>query len=170
MFILLCQNLLDTFLHFVYLICLLWLKKSLSVLLASLLPFTYSSFFTHLSLLPPVLLDSGSKIIPLQQIRISVTLLKSWRNNQGSSNNRQFYLISSESGSVSHSFVSNSLWPRLLWPARLLWSWNSPGKNTSVGFHFLLQGIFITQGLNLSLLHCREILYGLSHQGSLNFW
>ena len=44
--------------------------------------------------------------------------------------------------------------------------WDSPGKNTGVGCHFLLQGIFLTQGLNSSLLHCRQILYHLSHQGS----
>ena len=42
--------------------------------------------------------------------------------------------------------------------------WNSPGKNTGGGCHFLLQGIFPTQGLNPSLLHCRQILYHLSHQ------
>ena len=35
------------------------------------------------------------------------------------------------------------------------------------GFHFLLQRIFLTQGSNLGLLHCRQMLYGLSHQGSL---
>ena len=34
------------------------------------------------------------------------------------------------------------------------------------GCHFLLQGIFPTQGMNLGLLHCRQILYQLSHQGS----
>ena len=39
------------------------------------------------------------------------------------------------------------------------------GKNTGVGSYFLLQGIFLTQGLNLALLHCRQILYHLSHQG-----
>ena len=33
--------------------------------------------------------------------------------------------------------------------------WDSPGKNIGVGCHFLLQGIFLTQGLNLHLLHCR---------------
>ena len=43
---------------------------------------------------------------------------------------------------------------------------DSPGKNTGVGCHFLLQGIFLTQGLNLGLLYCRQILYRLSHQGS----
>ena len=35
-----------------------------------------------------------------------------------------------------------------------------------MGCHFLLWGIFPTQGLNLGLLHCRQILYHLSHQGS----
>ena len=46
-------------------------------------------------------------------------------------------------------------------------SWNFPGKNTGAGCHFLLQGIFPTQGSNLGLLHCRQTLYCLSHQGSL---
>ena len=39
-------------------------------------------------------------------------------------------------------------------------------KNTGVGSLSLLQGIFPTQGLNPGLLHCRQILYQLSHQGS----
>ena len=43
---------------------------------------------------------------------------------------------------------------------------NSPGNNTGVGCHALLQGIFPTQGLNPGLSHCRWILYQLSHQGS----
>ena len=43
---------------------------------------------------------------------------------------------------------------------------DSPGKNTGVGCHAILQGIFPTQGLNLGLLYCRWILYHLSHQGS----
>ena len=42
--------------------------------------------------------------------------------------------------------------------------WNSLGKNTGVGCHSLLQGIFPTQGSNLGLLHCRWILYCLNHQ------
>ena len=41
-----------------------------------------------------------------------------------------------------------------------------PGKNTGVGCYTLLQGIFPTQGSNPSLLHCRQILYHLNHQGS----
>ena len=48
-------------------------------------------------------------------------------------------------------------------PTRLLYSWDSPGKNTGVDSHSLLQGIFLTQ--NLSLLHCMQILYCLSHWG-----
>jgi len=44
--------------------------------------------------------------------------------------------------------------------------WNSPGQNTGVGSHYLLQGIFPTQGSNPGLPHCRQILYQLSHQGS----
>ena len=52
----------------------------------------------------------------------------------------------------SRSVVSDSLWPHRLQPARLLCPWNFPGKNTGVGCHFLLQGIFLTQGLNLHLL------------------
>ena len=53
-----------------------------------------------------------------------------------------------------------------LQPARLLCPWDSSGASTRVGCHFLLQGLFLTQGSNLSLLHCRQILYHLSHQGN----
>ena len=44
--------------------------------------------------------------------------------------------------------------------------WISPGKNTGVGYHSLLQVISLTQGSNPGLLHCRKILYHLIHQGS----
>ena len=44
--------------------------------------------------------------------------------------------------------------------------WDSPGMNTGVGCHALLQGIFLTLESNPGLLHCRQILYHLSHQGS----
>ena len=53
-----------------------------------------------------------------------------------------------------------------LWPTRLLCPWNPLGKNTGGGCHALLQEIFPTQGLNLDLPHCRQILYYPSHQGS----
>ena len=48
----------------------------------------------------------------------------------------------------------------------LLCPWDFPGENTGVGSHSLLQGIVPTQGLNPGLLHCKQILYLLSHQGS----
>ena len=43
---------------------------------------------------------------------------------------------------------------------------DSPGKNTGMGCHALLQGIFPTQRWNPGLLHCRWILHQLSYQGS----
>ena len=43
---------------------------------------------------------------------------------------------------------------------------DAPGKNTGVGCHALLQGIFPSEGLNPGLPHCRQIFYYLSHQGS----
>ena len=51
-------------------------------------------------------------------------------------------------------------------PQGLYSPWNSPGQNTGVGSHSLLQGIFPTQGLNLCLPRHRWILYQLSYQGS----
>ena len=48
--------------------------------------------------------------------------------------------------------------------------WNSPGQNTGVGSLSHLQGIFPTQGENPGLLHCRPILYQLSHKGSPSTW
>ena len=57
--------------------------------------------------------------------------------------------------------MSDSLRPRGLYSP-----WNSPDQNTGVGSLFLLQGLFPTQGLNSGLLHCRQILYQLSHKGS----
>ena len=45
--------------------------------------------------------------------------------------------------------------------------WSFSGKSAGVGCHFLLQRIFPTQGLNQGLLHCRQMLYHLSHRGSL---
>ena len=67
---------------------------------------------------------------------------------------------------VSCSVLSDSLWPHGLLPSRLLHRWDSPGKNSGVSCHFLLQGIFLTQGSNLGLPHCGQTLYHLSHRGS----
>ena len=69
-----------------------------------------------------------------------------------------------KSESVSLSVVSHSLQPSAVWPVRLLCLWDFPAKNTGVGCHALLQGIFLTQEQHpclLCLLHCREILYQL---------
>ena len=61
----------------------------------------------------------------------------------------------------SCSVVTNSLQPHGLYSP-----WNSLGQNTGPGSLSLLQGIFLTQGLNTGLQHCRRILYRLSHQES----
>ena len=63
--------------------------------------------------------------------------------------------------------MADSLQPQGLQHARLLCPWDFSGKNIGVGCHFLLQGIFLTQGQNsdlLSLLHCGQVLYHLSHK------
>ena len=62
--------------------------------------------------------------------------------------------------------MSDSVRPHRRQPTRLHSLWDSPGKNTGVGCHFLLQGLFPAQGSNPGLLHCRWILYQLSHKGS----
>ena len=46
------------------------------------------------------------------------------------------------------------------------WSMNSPGQNTGEGSLSLIQGIFLMQESNWGLLHCQQILYQLSYQGS----
>ena len=66
------------------------------------------------------------------------------------------------------SVLSDSLWLHGLQPANLLCPWNFPGKNTGVGCRFLLQWIFLTQGLNPHLLHlqdCQVDSLLLSHLG-----
>ena len=57
----------------------------------------------------------------------------------------------------SHKVMSDSFGTP--WPTRFLCPWAFPGKNTGASCHFLPQGIFLTQELNLHLLHCRQILY-----------
>ena len=63
---------------------------------------------------------------------------------------------------LSRSVMSNSLWSHGLQPGRLFCPWDFPSKNTRAGYHFLLQGIFLTPGIKLaSLVFClgRQILY-----------
>ena len=61
-------------------------------------------------------------------------------------------LLPSSAGSVT-SVMSDSVWPHGLYPTRLLCPWGSPGKDAGAGCRFLFQGLFPTQGSNLSLLH-----------------
>ena len=63
--------------------------------------------------------------------------------------------------SESCSVISNYLWLHGLYSP-----WNSPDQYSGVGSLSHLQGIFPTQGSNAGLLHCRQILYQLSHKGS----
>ena len=85
--------------------------------------------------------------------------------NQGSEKKIQLQTTNKKVKVKSISPV-HSLGPHGLQPTRLLRPWDSPGKNTGVGCHFLLQEIFLTQGLNPGLPHCRQMLYHLSHQGN----
>ena len=72
---------------------------------------------------------------------------------------------------LSHSVISDSLWPRGRQPSRLLCPRDFPGKNTEAGCHFLLQGIFPTKGSNTHLLHWQADFLPLSHWGSpFSFW
>ena len=67
--------------------------------------------------------------------------------------------------SLSHVWLFVTPWTVA---CQLLCPGNSPGNNTAMGSHSLLQRIFLTQGLNLGLLHCRQILYHLSHNLSIS--
>ena len=58
-----------------------------------------------------------------------------------------------------HSSKATILWRPAFFIHGFLYAWDSPGKNTGVCCHFLLQGIFLMQRLNPHLLHCRWILY-----------
>ena len=66
--------------------------------------------------------------------------------------------VSTESESINRSVLSDPLLPYS--------PWNSPEQNTGVGSLYFLQGIFPTQGSIPGLLHCRQILYQLSHKGT----
>ena len=69
---------------------------------------------------------------------------------------------------VSGSVVSNSLGTHGLWPTRFLCPWDSPGKNSGLGRHSLLQGIFPTQESNPGLPHCRQILYQVEEKSPIS--
>ena len=101
------------------------------------------TFFTSLALAGRFLITSATR-------KAHGTNLEAWK----------------EKWKWSCSVVSDSLRLHGLQPTRFLCPWDFPGKNAGVGYHFLPQDIFPTQGLNPGLLHCRQMLYRLSHQGS----
>ena len=84
--------------------------------------------------------------------------IRSNRKNEGKCSKNIYLLLTT---SLIRQQKRKSLSRVWLWPP-----WNSPGQNTGVGSLSLLQGIFPTQQLNPDLLHCRQILYQLSHKGS----
>ena len=65
--------------------------------------------------------------------------------------------------SVSHSAMSDSFVTPWAVAHQAPLSVGFSDKNTGVGCHFLLRGVFLTQGLNPCFLRCRQMLYGLSH-------
>ena len=96
-------------------------------------------------------------------------LPRSWDspgNNTGVGCHFLLQCMKSEKWKWSRSVVTDSLGPHGLQPTRLLCAWDFPGKSAGMGCHFLLQAIFLTQESNPGLLHCRQMLYHLSHQGS----
>ena len=90
------------------------------------------------------------------------TFVGSWKKQESSRKTstsawlcQSLWLCKSESRSVL-----STLWDPMDTP------WTSPGQNTRVDSSSPLQGIFPTQGSKPGLLHCRQILYQLSHKGS----
>ena len=108
---------------------------------------------------------------PLEKGMVTHSSILSWRiqwreepgglqsmGSQESDMTEHVHRARNRSVQFSRSVVSNSLQSHGLQRTRLLCPWNSPGKNTRVGNHSLLQGIFPTEGLNPGLPHCRQIL------------
>ena len=88
------------------------------------------------------------------------TINSAWMKELMTMNSYTQHFSSTEWVSGSCSVVSDSLWPHGLYSP-----WNSPGQNTGVGSLSLLQGIFLTQGSNPGILHCRWILLPAEPQG-----
>ena len=111
----------------------------------------------------------GSSVHGILQARILEWVAISF--SRGASWPRDRILVSCTTGKFFTDWVTRETlkWKSLsdsLWPHGLHSPWNSLGQNTGVGSSSLHQGIFQTQGSNPGLLHCRRILYQLSHKGS----
>ena len=121
-----------------------WFKSAMSLYLSSSeLGRPYSlhlNTFTTRSFLKAL-------IIKLQNLSHVLYTTSLWISN----NIANAYSCKTQNGQAPHGLYS---------------PWNSPGQNTGVGSLSLLQGIFPTHGSNPGLLHCRWILYQLSHKGS----
>ena len=107
-----------------------------------------------------VQLCSGKHLKSVGLLRRLSPLQRGWEN-VFSKNGRKGEM--SGEWSERRSVVSNSMWPNGLYSP-----WNSPGRNTGMGSHLLLQEIFPTLGLNPGLPHCSRILYQLP--GSQDKW
>ena len=107
----------------------------------------------------------GEQCHPLSSILLSMQckILCRLSSLMWSALTKYWLLILTLNWSISLSVMSDPLWPHGLGLPRLFCPWDFLGKNTGVGSHFLLQEIFLTQGWNLGLLPCRQILYHLSH-------
>ena len=98
----------------------------------------------------PCLKNPIDRGLTVQRVRVRYN----WVNKQRRLNEGWLNVWKWKSLSVSDSFRPHGLYSL----------WNSPGQNTEVGSLPLLQEIFLTQGSNPGLLHCRRILYQLSHK------
>ena len=88
------------------------------------------------------------------------------KNQHSQINNKSINIKKKTSWSYNSERESCSVVSDTLQPHGLYCPWNSPGQIPGVGSLSLLQGIFPTQGSNPGLLHCRWVLYQLSHKGT----
>ena len=114
----------------------------------------------------PQINPTENKVIYIQALKVFQSCCTFPTNSFCERNNMIFWRFQYLSARVilnseSHSVLSSSLRPHWLSS-----QWNSPGQNTGVGSLSLLQRIFPAQGSNPGLLHCRWILYQLSHKES----
>ena len=133
------------------------LSFTISLSLLKLIPIELVMPSNHLTLSPtsPLALNLSQHQDPFQWVSNSHQVTKILKLQL------QYQPFFFQCESESHSVRFHSLWPQ-----GLSSSWNSSGQNFGVGSLSLLQGIFLTQGSNLGLLHHRWILYQLRHKGS----
>ena len=147
--------------------------------LLSLSKFQWKSLSQCPTLCDPI--DSsppGSPIPGILQTRtlewVAISFFNAWKwKVKGKSLSRVWFsdpMDCSPSGSSVHGIFQAIVlgWGAIAFSNRLYSPWNFPGQKTGVCSHSLLQGFFPTQGSSPGLLHCRQILYHLSHQGHLS--